>query len=220
MRTPICAAVAALAVLGPLSAGAQAAATAPAKMAFINSQQILAVAPGRADAEAAFQKEVDNVRGQEKAMSDSLQTMVQQYQNVQPTLSAADRTTRETAIRAKQTAYQQRQQQLEQSAQTRQAELIQPIFDKINKVLNDIRVEDGYTAILDVNPGSGGGAVVAYDKNLDITDHVIARVKSLPVASSSPPSAGTGVGSNSSSSTTRPKGPTSQPSGVTRPPSR
>ncbi|HWZ60299.1 MAG TPA: OmpH family outer membrane protein [Gemmatimonadaceae bacterium] len=218
MRTPIRvfigAATAALAVLGPLSVGAQSA--SPPKFAFINSQQILAVAPGRADAEAAYQKEVDNVRGQEKAMSDSLQAMVSSYQNVESTLSAADRTSRETAIRAKQAGYQQRQQQIEQAAQAKQAELIQPIFDRINKVLSDIRVEDGYTAILDVNPGGGGGAVVAYDKNLDITDHVIAKVKAMPVASGSPSSTGTGVGANPNS--TRPKGPTNQPSGVTRPP--
>jgi outer membrane protein len=198
------------------SAGAQAA--PPAKMAFINSQQILAVAPGRADAEATFQKEVDNVRAQEKAMSDSLQAQVQQYQSVESTLSPADRTSRENALRAKQAGYQQRQQELEQGAQAKQAALIQPIFDRINKVLADIRVEDGYTAILDVNPGSGGGTVVAYDKNLDITDHVIARVKALPVASSAPSSQGTGVGSSGNSSS-QPKGPTHQPAGVTRPPS-
>src|ERR1700722_19411435 len=214
MRTLVGAAAAALLALGPLSAGAQAA--APAKIAFINSQQILAVAPGRADAEAENQKVVNNVRDQEKAMSDSLQGMVTAYQGVEATLSAADRTSRETAIRAKQAGYQQRQQQLEQAAQARQAELIQPIFDKINKVLSDIRVEDGYAAILDYNPGNGVGIVVAYDKNFDITDRVIARVKALPVASSAPSSTGTGVGS---SGTTKPKGPTNQPSGVSRPPS-
>jgi outer membrane protein len=204
-----------LTLAGAAAAGAQA--PAPSKLAFINSQQILAVAPGRADAEAAFQKEVDNVRVQEKAMSDSLQGMVQQYQNSEQTLSAADRTSRETAIRAKQASYQQRQQELEQGAQAKQAALIQPIFDRINKVLADIRVEDGYTAILDVNPGNGGGTVVAYDKNLDITEHVIARVKALPVASSAPSSSGTGVGSSNNS--TQPKGPTNRPAGVTRPPS-
>lgn len=219
MRTFMTAATAALAFIGVVAVGpapAAAQAAPPAKVAFINSQQILAVAPGRADAEAAFQKEVDNVRGEEKAMSDSLQAMVTQYQNVQQSLSPADRTSRETAIRAKQAAYQQRQQQLEQGAQARQAELIQPIFDRINKVLADIRVEDGYTAILDVNPGNGGGTVVAFDKNLDITDRVIARVKALPVATSAPSSSGTGVGSNSN---TTPKGPARQPAGVTRPPS-
>src|ERR1700722_10852755 len=212
MRTLVGAAAAALLALGPLSAGAQAA--APAKIAFINSQQILAVAPGRADAEAENQKVVNNVRDQEKAMSDSLQGMVTAYQGVEATLSAADRTSRETAIRAKQAGYQQRQQQIEQAAQAKQAELIQPIFDRINKVLSDIRVEDGYTAILDVNPGGGGGAVVAYDKNLDITDRVIAKVKSMPTATNSPSTSGTGVGSNNAARA-RPKGPTSQPSGVT-----
>ena len=83
-----------------------------------------------------------------------------------------------------------------------QAELIQPIFDRINKVLGDIRVEDGYTAILDVNPGNGAGTVVALDKNLDITDRVIARVKALPVASSAPSTTGTGVGAGSSNPAT------------------
>jgi outer membrane protein len=224
MRTFMTAATAAVAFIGvvagavaagPTSAAAQAA--GPAKFAFINSQQILAVAPGRAEVEAAAQKEVESVRGEEKAMSDSLQAMVAQYQNVQSTLSAADRTARENAIRAKQATYQQRQQEIEQAAQAKQAQLIQPIFDKINKVLGDMRVEDGYTAILDVNPGNGGGTVVAFDKNLDITDRVIARVKALPVASGGAPSTtGTGVGAGSNPT---PKGPTNRPAGVTRPPS-
>jgi outer membrane protein len=206
-----------LAALGSIAA-LPGSAAAQTKFAFINSQQILAVAPGRAEAEAAFQKEVDNVRSEEKAMSDSLQQMIQAYQNVEATLSPADKTSRETAIRAKQASFQQRQQQLEQSAQQKQAELIQPIFDKINKVLSDVRVEDNYTAIMDVNPGNGGGTVVAYDKNLDITDRIIARVKSAPPVASgggptSTPGGGTGV---------KPKGPASSgtTSGVTRPPSQ
>jgi outer membrane protein len=215
IRTPRLAAAAALLLLA--GAALPGSAAAQAKFAFINSQQILAVAPGRAEAEAAFQKEVDNVRSEEKSMSDSLQQMIQAYQNVESTLSPADKTSRETAIRAKQASFQQRQQQLEQAAQQKQAELIQPIFDRINKVLADVRVEDNYTAILDVNPGNGGGAVVAYDKNLDITDRVIARVKSAPVASgggaTSTPGGGTGV---------KPKGPAASgsQSGVTRPPSQ
>ena len=216
IRTSGIAATAAVVLLA--IAALPGSAAAQTKFAFINSQQILAVAPGRAEAEAAFQKEVDNVRSEEKAMSDSLQQMIQAYQNVETTLSPADKTSRETAIRAKQASFTQRQQQLEQSAQQKQAELIQPIFDKINKVLSDIRVEDGYAAILDYNPGNGVGIVVAYDKNFDITDRVIARVKSAPVASGGAPTSTPGGGAGVS----KPKGPASSgtTSGVTRPPSQ
>jgi outer membrane protein len=212
IRTALAALVLTIGTATATTAGAQTAATA-VKFAFINSQQILAVAPGRAEAEAQFQKEVESVRAQNKAMQDSLQAMIADYQNTSSTMSAADRTARETTIRGKEASFQQRQQQLEQAAQARQGELIQPIFDRINKVLGDVRLENGYTAILDVAPNAGG-AVVSYDKNLDITDRVIARVKALPATTGSPSSAGTGVGG----STSTPKGaPQPAPAGVSRP---
>ncbi len=59
--------------------------------------------------------------------------------------------------------------------QQRQMELVKPIMDQIRKVLDDIRQEDGYAFILDA--GSEAGVIVAADRNLDITEKVIARLK-------------------------------------------
>ena len=206
MRTLVCAATAAVA----FTLASATEAHAQVKIAFINSQALLQVAPGRAEAEAQFQQQVDAVRAQEKAMGDSLQTLIADYQKVEATLSPTDKQAREAAIRTKQQGYQQRQQQLEQSAQAKQGELIQPIIDKVQRVLQDVRVEDGYTAILDIAPNAGG-SVVAYDKNLDITDRVAAKVRALPVASGSPAPATTpsksGVTPTPSGVSTRPKTP-------------
>jgi outer membrane protein len=202
MRTFVYAATAAVA----FSLASATSAHAQAKIAFINSQSLLQVAPGRQEAEAQFQQQVDLVRAQEKAMQDSLQAMIADYQKVEATLSPADKQARENTIRGKQQSFQQRQQTLEQSAQSKQQELIQPIIDKVQRVLQDVRVEDGYTAILDIAPNSGG-SVVAYDKNLDITDRVAAKVRALPVANGTSPSTTTPAKSNLSPS----------PSGVTRP---
>ena len=180
--------------------------TAPAtvqKFAFVNSQTILAQSPGRAEAEAQFQKEMVAYRQQVQRMGDSLNTMMAAYDKAEVTLSPPAKDARQKTIRAKETEYQQRAQQMEQQMQQRQYELMQPIMEQVQKILTDIRAEDAYTFIFDV--GSTAGVVVAADKNLDITDRVIARLKALP------PTAKAGE------SVKPPAGATQAPAGVTRP---
>jgi outer membrane protein len=150
---------------------------------------------------------MDSVRAKEKIMGDSMSALIADYGKSEASLSAADKTTRQQTIRDKQAAFQQQQQQLEAKAQERQNELVRPILDRIHRVIDDVRTENGYTLVVDVSPNAGG-SVVSYDKNLDVTDQVIRKLQSMP---------GT-VGGGSSPSTTKPAGgarPT--PSGVTQP---
>ena len=55
----------------------------------------------------------------------------------------------------------------------RQQELVQPVMDKINQVIEQIRAEGAYTLIFDVS----AGGVVAADPGLDLTQEVIRRLK-------------------------------------------
>ena len=82
-----------------------------------------------------------------------------------------------------------------------------PITDLVKKVLDDIRVEDGYAMILDNAPGAS--IIVSADKNLDITDRVVSRLKATPAAK---------VKAQETAPAT--KGAPPAPAGVTRPPSR
>jgi outer membrane protein len=185
-----------------------AQATAP-KIVYVNSQKIISQAPGRADAEAQFQKEMDQYKAQVQKMGDSLQTMVADYQKVEPTLTPAVKATRTKDLRDRQQAYQQHVQELEQTAQQREAELVRPIMEQINKIIEQIRTENNYTFILDA--GSQAGVVVAADSSLDITDQVIKRLAAAgPVATKAAPMA-------SPSTTPRPSGATQKPTGVARP---
>ncbi|MGQ0538881.1 MAG: OmpH family outer membrane protein [Gemmatimonadaceae bacterium] len=149
------------------------------KVAFVDSRAILDRAPGRREAEAAFQRETAPFETQVKGMNDSLAALINDYQKAEPALSAADKDKRQKSIREKQAEYQDRTQKLQQQAQSREQELVQPILDQIRKVLDEIRAEDGYAVILDLSGGTG--TIVAYDKNLDITERVIARLKPVPV---------------------------------------
>jgi outer membrane protein len=191
-----------------LAQGAQGAPSTP-KIAYIDSKVVLSRAPGRQQAEDTFNKEMEASRTQVQKMGDSLQTMIADYQKVQTTLAANIREQREAAIRKKQEDYQTRAGQLDQQMQQRQMELVKPIMDQIRKVLDEIRQEEGYAFILDA--GSEAGVIVAADRNLDITEKVIARLKPVPVTAAAPSSA------KPDSSGKSPLGPRPAPAGVTRP---
>jgi outer membrane protein len=169
------------------------------KIAYVNSQEIIAAAPGRAEAEAQIQKDMNSYRAQVKTMGDSLNAQIASYTKSESTLSEPAKAANQKEIQDKEAVYQQRVQGLEQKAQQRQAELIRPIMEKINGIIEKIRSEDGYAMVLDA--GNQSGVVVAADSTLDITDKVIARLK-----------AAGGSASNTPANT----GPTSQPTGATR----
>ena len=110
MTTTLRVAIAACAITLLAAAGA---AQAPAKIAFVNSQKLLPQAPGFAEAQQTIETETEGVKAQEQKMSDSLQNLVQSYQQVQGTLTAQQKQSREASIRAKQQEFQQRATALE-----------------------------------------------------------------------------------------------------------
>jgi outer membrane protein len=181
-------------------AGAQAtqAPPSPAKIGYINSAQLLQQAPGRAEAEAQFDREVGVYRQQIQRMDDSLKTMMTTFDRDAPKLDSTTRETRRTAIGQKEVEYQQRARGLDSTMQARQAQLVKPIMERVQAVIETIRAEDNYSVILDV--GAQVSVVVAADKRLDLTDRVLARLKSQGIPAAPPVS-----------------GAVPQPAGVTRP---
>jgi outer membrane protein len=177
------------------------------KIAYVNPQALFENAPGRTDAEATFRRETESYRTELNRMSEALNKLVADYQRDEAKLAAPDKERRQRAIQAKEDTMRLRQQQLEQQAGQRQNELMAPIMESVRKVLEDIRAEDGYALILSSEPGSS--PILAADKNLDITERVVARLKTI--AAGRP-------GATPTTTQQKPAGaPTSAPSGVTRP---
>jgi len=170
-------------------AGAQGASSPnPTKIGYINSAVILQQAPGRAEAEAQFDREVGVYRQQIQRMDDSLKTMMAAFDRDAPKLDSATRQSRRTTIGQREIEYQGRARGLDSTMQARQAQLVKPIMERVQNVIETIRAEDGYAVILDV--GAQVSVVVAADKKLDLTDRVLARLKSqgpAPVTSTTVP---------------------------------
>jgi len=195
MRDLLRAAPLALALLTVVSLPAQSQGV---KVAYVQTSVLLEQAPGRAEAEAQFEKETGTYRDQIKRMSDSLNTMVSSFEQRQASLAAAAREAQAKSISTKQQEYQRRTQELEQKAQGRQNELVQPILDKIKAAIEEVRVEGGYAMIFNADQGS---PIVAVDKSLNVTDRVLTRLKGT--TASAPAAA-------------RPSSAAPAPSGVTR----
>jgi outer membrane protein len=179
----------------------RSAAQSGQKLAYIRSSALLEQAPGRAEAEAQFDKETGTYRNEIKRMSDSLNTMVAAFEKAAPGMTAAARTTRTTELQTRQAEYQRRTQALEQRAQQRQTELVQPIYDRVKLAIEDVRVEGGYSFIFNNDQGS---PIMAADKNLDVTDRVIAKLRTATSAAPRPAAPAPGA-------------PAPAPAGVTRP---
>lgn len=168
------------------------------KFAYVNSAAILQSAPGRTEAEAQFDKDMTSMRAAVQKLSDSLNTLQEAYAKEEVSLSPAAKEARLKTLREKQADYQERVQKMQEQAQAREAELMQPIMDNVRKVLDDIRAEGGFAFIFDVAAGS---LIVSADKNLDITDRVVSKLR-LAAPRATP------------AAKPAPAGPTSAPAGL------
>lgn len=173
----------ALLVSAPSFVSAQAA----QKYAYINSQAILQASPAAVEAQVTLQKELETMRAQVTKLTDSLTAMDEAYKKEEPSLSPTAKDARLKTLREKQAEFQDRVQKLNDQAQQREGELMQPVLEGVRKVLDDVRMEGGYSFIFDVAAGS---FIVSADKNLDITDRVLAKLRLSAPKAAAPKAAG------------------------------
>jgi outer membrane protein len=195
-----------LVALVPAVAAAQGAGQ---KMAYVNTQAVLGSAPGRAEAEASFEKEMTGLRAQVQKLSDSLNALQEAYAKEEVSLSPAAKETKLKTLREKQADYQERVQKLNDQASQKEAELMQPIMDLVRRSLDEVRAEGGYAFIFDVSQGQ---FIVAADKNLDVTDRVLAKLRLAAPKAAAPKAAAPAAKPPATA------GPAAAPAGVTKRP--
>lgn len=167
---------AALALIFALAAGTAEAQTL--KIGYINSQEILANAPGAQEAQQAFEGEMQAYTTEAQQLQDELTRMQQQLAQQELTLSPEAKRNRQQQIQQKAQEAQARMAEMDQLAAQRRAELVQPVMDKITEVIEAMREEGNYALILDVAAGS----IIAADPTLDLTSEVLRRLNAAPPA--------------------------------------
>lgn len=152
------------------------------RIGYIDSQQILNQDPSARQAQDQFEADLARYRAEVDQIGRDLQTLISQYEQQEAMLSETAKTNRQEEIRLKQTQYQQRISELEQQAGLRQAELVEPVMERINAVIEDIRADGGYSMIFDV----AAQGIIAADPALDLTPEVVRRLQAGAATLGSP----------------------------------
>ena len=186
------------------------------RIGYIDSRKILQEMPSRNQIEARLRTELEVLGAREKRMVDSLNVMMAAFEKDSAALPQPDKIKRFTALQQYDAQYRDTLQALQAEAQQKQTDAMQPLFDLIRIALEDVRAADGLSMIFDM--GAQNNPVVAMDKNLDLSDKVIARIRTMPAAR---PAANAPAAAPRPPAVTapapRPAGPVSQPAGVRKP---
>lgn len=152
------------------------------KLGYIDSQAILNQDPAARAAQQQFEQDMARYRAEVDQMGQELQDLIGRYEQQEAMLSEEAKNNRQEEIRLKQTEYQQRISELEQQAGLRQAELVEPVMERINAVIEDMRVDGGYAIIFDV----AAQGIIAADPALDLTPEVVRRLQAGAATTGNP----------------------------------
>ena len=148
-------------------------AQAQVKIAHVNTAEILDAMPDKAKAEKDLEKYYGELQSQLQTMAQEYQTKMQDYEANQATMSNMVKQSKEKEIIDIQNRIQQFQANAESEFESKRAELLKPILDKIQTAINAVGKEKGYTYMLDL---ATGAAVYVSDDAIDATKDVKAKL--------------------------------------------
>lgn len=140
-----------------------------AKFGYIDSNEILTLMPETDSLQGELKAYADFLDQQMSTMAMEYQTKVTQYQENYNTMSDLIRQTKEKEITDLQARIQAFQQSADGDLGAKQAELFNPLIEKVKKAIDEVGKENGYTYIFDV----GTGALVYYE----LGDNILPLVK-------------------------------------------
>ncbi len=124
------------------------------KFGHINSSRLLSAMPEREAAQRQLQREAKNLGEELEKLQVEYNNKLQNYIEAQDTLSNVIRQLRERELRELQTRIQEFQAGAQEDLQQREMELIQPIFEKIEKAISEVARERGYIYVFDIDANS------------------------------------------------------------------
>jgi outer membrane protein len=158
-----------------VSVGAQAI---EAKIGYIDSQRIFAEYRETQEAERLYKLEVDKWKADAAAKEQEIARLREELQAQSLMLSDEKQREKKLELDRKLEEYQRFVAEIfgeEGTAARRNRELTQPIVDKINKILEQLSENEGYTLVFDV----ANANIVYAKKELDLTDRVLEELNKV-----------------------------------------
>lgn len=176
MKNKFFAAFIALLVAG-ISVNAQTA----IKIGYTNLDYILTNIPDAKDVEAKLKTESAQYDKLYQDKVADFQKKLGDYEKNGATMSAVIKADREKELQNLQNSIQEFQQNAQTELQRKQQQLLAPVLEKINKAINDVAKENGYTHVFNTDAGPGTTAILfVAPTESDISDLVFKKLGATP----------------------------------------
>ncbi|MCL1821726.1 MAG: OmpH family outer membrane protein [Prolixibacteraceae bacterium] len=138
------------------------------KFGHINLEELVALMPEMKKATDDFNKEVAGMEEQYAVFQSEYQTKMTDFVNKRDSLTQLVRDSKEEEIRTLQQRIVAYQETAPQLLQQKQVELMEPIYEKAQKAVQDVGKEKGLIYIFNVNDQLGGTVLFRSSESVDV----------------------------------------------------
>lgn len=150
------------------------------KIGYADWDVIFVQLPEYKQIEAEMKTHQAQLENQMKAKQLDFETKVKAYQSMPATTPDAIKADKERELQGLQEGFQKFQQDAQASMQTKQNTLMEPVFAKVAKAIEDVAKENGYSFILNPQLIGGGDIVLYSDDKYDISTLVLKKLGITP----------------------------------------
>lgn len=153
------------------------------KIGYTNLDYILQNIPDAKDIEAKLKTESAQYDKLYQEKVTDFQKKLADYEKGAATMAAVIKADKEKELQNLQGAIQEFQQNAQTELQRKQQQLLAPVLEKINKAINDVAKENGYTHVFNTDAGPGTTAILfVAPQESDISDLVFKKLGVTPPA--------------------------------------
>ncbi|MCI1190026.1 OmpH family outer membrane protein [Hymenobacter sp. DH14] len=162
-------------------AATSAQAQAPLKIGYTDVQYVLAQMPESKQIESELKTYNSQLEAQLKSKYAEYQTKGEAYQKAAGTMTEVVKADKEKELQGLQQSIQEFQQSAQQSLQQKQQTLLKPALDKLQKNIDLVADENGFTYVFN-SDGGGSPLLLHAPKEGDISDLVLKKMGITPGA--------------------------------------
>ena len=166
---------------------AQTESNPPQKIGHADWEYIFSQLPEYKQIENDLKTHESQLQNQLKAKYAEYQAKANALQGLPPTTPDAIKKDKETEVAQLQEGIQKFQQDAQTSLQKKQADLMQPVFAKVAKAVEEVAKENAYSYILAPQVLGGGDVILYNDEKNNISALVLKKLGITPTASTTTP---------------------------------
>lgn len=169
------------------AAATPAASSGPLKIGYTSVEYVLSQMPESKQIESDLKAFSTQLENQLKSKYQEYQTKAEAYQKGGSTMTDVVRADKEKELTNLQQSIQEFQRSADQSLQQKQQTLLKPALDKLQKTIDQVANENGYTYVL--NSDGASPVLLHGPKEGDISDLILKKMGVTPGAAAAAPKA-------------------------------